>query len=139
MSKTKGQTFRCCFGTKPKRFWYRSQICLIENRWFRFGPESALLDQIEIIAFNKTKFEKELKPFGFIPIRYRNVCGAFVEHLWNICGTFVERLWNVCGTFVERLWKIVERLMNVCGTFVERLWNICGTWWNICGAFVERL
>ncbi len=29
-----------------KTFWYRSHICLIENRLFRFGPESALLDQI---------------------------------------------------------------------------------------------
>jgi hypothetical protein len=50
MSKTKGQTFRSRFGNEPQR----SLICLTENRLFRFfGPESALLDPIEIISFDK--------------------------------------------------------------------------------------
>jgi magnesium-transporting ATPase (P-type) len=34
MSKTKGQTFQYRFGNKTKKFWYRSQISLIENRLF---------------------------------------------------------------------------------------------------------
>jgi hypothetical protein len=27
-------------------------MCLVENRLFRFGPESALLDQMEMISFD---------------------------------------------------------------------------------------
>jgi hypothetical protein len=41
------QTFRYRFGHEIKTFWYRSRISLIENRLFRFDPESALLGQIE--------------------------------------------------------------------------------------------
>ncbi len=52
MSKTKGQTFRYRFGNETKTFWYRSRICLVENRLFRFSSESALLDQIEMISFD---------------------------------------------------------------------------------------
>ncbi len=52
MSKTKGQTFRYRFGNETKTFWYRSRICLVENRLFRFGPESVLLDQIDMISFD---------------------------------------------------------------------------------------
>ncbi len=52
MSKTKGQTFCYRFGNKTKTFWYRSRICLVENRLFWFGPESALLDQIEMCSFD---------------------------------------------------------------------------------------
>jgi hypothetical protein len=52
MSKTKGQTFRYRFGNETKTFWYRSQIFLVENRLFRFGPESVLLDQIDMISFD---------------------------------------------------------------------------------------
>ncbi len=52
MSKTKGQTFRYRFRNEIKTFWYRSRICHVENRLFRFGPESALLDQIEMISFD---------------------------------------------------------------------------------------
>jgi hypothetical protein len=43
----------------PISFWKQNQhvlvlsrICLVENRLFRFGPESALLDQIEMISFD---------------------------------------------------------------------------------------
>jgi hypothetical protein len=52
MSKTKGQTFLYRFGNKTKTFSYRSRICLVENRLFRFSPESALLDQIEMISLD---------------------------------------------------------------------------------------
>ncbi len=51
MSKTKGRS-DIILETKLKTFWYRSQNCLIENRLFRFGPESALLDLIEMIFFD---------------------------------------------------------------------------------------
>ncbi len=54
MSKTKGQTFRYRFGTKPKRFGLPILYSIIENRLFRLDPESALMDQIEIISFDKT-------------------------------------------------------------------------------------
>jgi hypothetical protein len=52
MSKTTGQTFRYCFGNETKMFWSRSQVCLVGNRSFRFGPESAPLDQMEMISFD---------------------------------------------------------------------------------------
>ncbi len=52
MSKTKGQTFRYRFRNETNTFWYRSRICLVENRLFGFCPESALLDQIERIPFD---------------------------------------------------------------------------------------
>jgi hypothetical protein len=50
----KGQTFRHRFGNETKTFWYRSRIwiCLVENRLFRFGPESVLLEQIDMISFD---------------------------------------------------------------------------------------
>ncbi len=40
-------------GNETKTFWYRSRICLVENRLFRFSPESALLDQIEMILVGR--------------------------------------------------------------------------------------
>ncbi len=52
MSKTKGQPFQYCFGNETKTFWYPSRICLVENRLFPFGPESVLLDQIEMCSYN---------------------------------------------------------------------------------------
>ncbi len=54
MSKTKGQTFRYRFGNETKTFWYRSRICLVENRLFQFGPEYVLLGQIDMISFDGT-------------------------------------------------------------------------------------
>ncbi len=79
MSKTKGQTFRYRFGNLTKTFWYRSRISLIENRLFRFGPESALLGQIERISFDMTNSGMNSFVICFIPIRYWNV-------LWNVCS-----------------------------------------------------
>ncbi len=60
--RTNVPNFRYHFGNETKMFWYRSQICHVENRLFRFGPESALLDQIEM-------------------------CSLY----WNVCGTYVDR------------------------------------------------
>jgi hypothetical protein len=88
MSKTKGQTFQYCFWNETKTFWYRSRICLMENRLFRFGPKSALLDQIEMISFDK----KNSGPNS----------NDFVSFLLYI-GTFVERLWNVCSFTIMTL------------------------------------
>jgi hypothetical protein len=53
MSKTKGQTFRYRFGNETKTFWYGSRICVVEKRLFRFGPDSVLLDQIDMISFDE--------------------------------------------------------------------------------------
>jgi hypothetical protein len=66
------------FGNETKTFWYRSQVSLVENRLFQFCPESALLGKIE---------KKDLLQsfFCFISIRYRNVCGTFVECLFLYC------------------------------------------------------
>jgi hypothetical protein len=88
MLKTKGQTFRYRFWNETKTLRYRFRICPVENRLFRFGPESALLDQIEMISLDTTNSETN-----------SNVLVLFL--LDN--GTFVERLWNVCGTFVPLL------------------------------------
>ncbi len=64
MSKTEGQTFRYRFGNETKTFWYRSRI---PNRLFRFGPESALLDQIEMyLLFRWGRFWNKLSRFVLI-------------------------------------------------------------------------
>jgi hypothetical protein len=89
MSKTKGHTFRYRFGSENKTFWYRSRICLVENRLFRFGPESALLDQIEMNSFDGADSGAN----SDITVWFYSLdVGTFVERLWNVCGTFVERL-----------------------------------------------
>jgi hypothetical protein len=85
MSKTKGQTFRYRFGNETKTFWYRSRISLIENRLFLFGPESAHLGEIERIPFDMTNSGTNSIVICFIPIRY-----------WDVCGTFVDRLLLYC-------------------------------------------
>ncbi len=81
LSKTKGQTFRYRFGNETKTFWYRSRICLVENILFPFGPESALLDQIEKFSFDGADSETNSH--------------VLVSFLLDV-GTFVGRLWNVC-------------------------------------------
>jgi hypothetical protein len=86
MSKTKGQMYLYLFGNETNMFWYRSQISLIENRLYRFCPESALLGQIERISFDKTISGKNSIVFCFIPIK------TFVELLWNVCAFTVLTL-----------------------------------------------
>ncbi len=76
ISKTKGQTFRYRFW-KTKTFWYRSEICLIENSLFRFGPVSALLDQIQ----------ERTQMFWFHSYQ-------ILERLWNVCSFTVLTLLN---------------------------------------------
>jgi hypothetical protein len=51
-------------------------MCLVENRLFRFSPESALLDQIEMISFE-----------GADPGMNSDVLVSFLLDI----GTFVER------------------------------------------------
>jgi hypothetical protein len=59
MSKSRQQTKRpYIVWNETKTFWYRSRIYLIENRLFRFGPETALLNQIEMLSFDK-KFREQ--------------------------------------------------------------------------------
>jgi hypothetical protein len=84
MSKTKRQKFLYRLGNETKAFWYRSRICQVENRFFRFGPESALLDQIEMCSYDGADSGTN--------------SDVLVSFLLDV-GTFVERLWNVCGTF----------------------------------------
>ncbi len=82
MSKTKGQTFRNCFGSETKTFWYRSQICLVENRLFQFGPESAPLDQIEMISFEGADWGTN----SDVLVSFLLDVGKFAERLWNVCS-----------------------------------------------------
>ncbi len=84
MSKTKGQTFRYRFVNKTKTFWYRSRICLVENRLFRFGPESALLDQIEMISFNLADSGTN----SAVKVSFLLGVGTFVERLWYVYCSF---------------------------------------------------
>jgi hypothetical protein len=83
MSKTKGQTFRYRFGNKTKTLWYRSQICLVENRLFQFGPEYTLLDHIEMCSFDGSDLGTN--------------SGVLISFLLDVvCGRFVERLLLYC-------------------------------------------
>jgi hypothetical protein len=88
MSKTEGRTFRYRFGNETKTFWYRSEISLVENRSFKFCPESALLGKIERITFDKTNSGKNYIVFCIISIDI----GTFVERLWNVCSFTVLTL-----------------------------------------------
>jgi hypothetical protein len=104
MSKTKGQTFRYRFGNETSTFWYRSRICLIENRLlFQFGPESALLDQIEMISFDEKTSGTNSKVL-YIIIIYRNACGTFVEHLFLYCFDITTTV-----SFKTLKWNLLRR------------------------------
>jgi hypothetical protein len=72
--------------TKPKKtFWYRPRICLIENRLFRFGPESAPLEQIKLsLSIRKNSGTNPHVLVSFL-LRYRNFCGTFLERLFLYC------------------------------------------------------
>jgi hypothetical protein len=84
MSKKKGQTFRYRFGNETKTFWYRSRICLTETRLFPFGPESALLNQIVMLAFVNSNSGTNSNVMVFFLFRYWNVCGTFAPLLsWH--------------------------------------------------------
>ncbi len=81
MSKTKGQTFRYHLGHETKTFFYRSRICLIENRLFLLGPESVLLDQIEMISFDGA----DLGTNSDVLVSFLLDVGTFVERLFLYC------------------------------------------------------
>ncbi len=76
MSKTKGQTFQ-----------YRFVICLVEKRLFRFGPESALREQIEMCSFDGADSGTN--------------SDVLVSFLLDV-GTFVERLLLYCFDITYR-------------------------------------
>ncbi len=119
MSKTKGQTFRYRFRNETKTFWYRSRICLVENRLFRFGPKSALLDQIEMISFDGADSGTN--------------SDVLVSFLLND-GTFVERLLNVCPLLFLHYYQ--QRLQQICLLCQLHRWQTfyryqCH-WWQIC-------
>jgi hypothetical protein len=80
MPKMKGQTFQYRFGNETKTFLYCSRICLVENRLFRFGPESALLDKIEMISFDGA--DSGTNSGVLVSVLLDD--GTFVEHLWNV-------------------------------------------------------
>ncbi len=101
MSKTKGQNRRSDIGleTKPKRFDIVPEFDLMkENRLFRFGPESAFLDQIEMISFDETNSGTN-----------SNVLLSFLLDI----GTFAERLWNVCSFSVLTLHTTLYYVMGL--------------------------
>jgi hypothetical protein len=112
MSKTEGQTFRYRFGNETKTFWYRSRICLVENRLFWFGPESVRTKSPNDL-FRWGRLENELRRFGFIPVRCRNVCGTFVPLLLPSL--------SMGQIGLRRFGFIPVRCRNVCGTFVPLL------------------
>ncbi len=67
----------------PISFWKRNQSVpeFVLLRADCFGPESALLDQIEMISFDGVDSGTN--------------SDVMVSFLLDV-GTFVERLWNVC-------------------------------------------
>ncbi len=79
--KRKDKRSDIVFKTKPKRFGIVPELVFQKNRLFRFGPESALLDQIEMISFEKTNSGTN-----------SNVLVSFLLDI----GTFVERLFLYC-------------------------------------------
>ncbi len=62
---------------ETKTFWYRSKISLIDNRLFQFGPESAHLDKIEMISFDKNSGKNSNVLVSFLYI------GTFVGRLFH--------------------------------------------------------
>jgi hypothetical protein len=72
-------------------------MCLTENRLFRFGPESALLNKIELISFNKADLGTNSK--------------VFVSFLLDF-GTFVKCLWNICSFTVLTLLVMFSVILN---------------------------
>jgi hypothetical protein len=81
MSKKKGQMFRYRFGNETKTFWYHSWICLVVNRLFQFGPESSVMDQIEMCSFDGA----DLGANSDVLVSFLLDVGTFMEHLWNVC------------------------------------------------------
>jgi hypothetical protein len=105
MSKSRQQTKRpYIVWNETKIFWYRSRIYLIENRLFRFGPETALLNQIEMISFDK-KCRERTQTCWF----HSN---WILEHMWNVCSfTFLTLLLSrggSCKRFTERVHLLGE-------------------------------
>jgi hypothetical protein len=88
MSKTKGQPFPYRLENETKTLWYRSRIRLIENRLFRFGPESALLNQIEMISFDKARQIRE-RTLAFWFHSYYKISERLWKRLWNVCSVTV--------------------------------------------------
>jgi hypothetical protein len=91
--------FRYPFGNETKRFWYRFRICLVENRLFRFVPESALLDQTEMFSFDGTDSGMN--------------SDVLVSFLLDV-GTLMERLWNVFSFTVLTLLLLYSSLAFTC-------------------------
>ncbi len=67
--------------TKPKRFGIVPKFVLLRNRLFRFDPEPALLDQIEIIFFNgaDSGMNSDIMVSFLLDVR------TFVERLFLYC------------------------------------------------------
>jgi hypothetical protein len=74
-------------------FWYRSRICLLENILFRFCPESALLDQIEIISFDgaDSGANSDILVSFLLVLDGR----TFVEHLFLYCFDITNTYHNI--------------------------------------------
>ncbi len=103
MSKTKGQRSDIVLERNQNvlvsfpNVSYWKQIVSIWSRIYSPGPNRNDLFLIRQIR-------EWTQTFWFIPIRFQNVCGTFVERLWNVCGTFVPLLfWHYLeGTWIRR-------------------------------------
>ncbi len=74
--------------TKPKRFGIVPELVLLRTDCFDFGPESAPLDQIEMISFGGADWGTN--------------SDIFVSFLLDV-GPFAKRLWNICSFTVLTL------------------------------------
>jgi hypothetical protein len=98
MSKTrKDKRSDIVLKKKPKRFGIVPELVLlkIKNRLLRFGPESAILDQIEKISFAKINSGTNSK----VLITFLLDIGTFVERLWNVCSFTVLTLLTIYAIF----------------------------------------
>ncbi len=106
MLKTKGQMFRYRFRNETKKnvlvpfpnlsCW--EQMVSIRFRICSPGPNRNDL-------FQWGRFGNELRRFGLIPVRCRNVCGPFVERLFLYCFVGGHKLVFFCVLYSWWWWS----------------------------------
>ncbi len=70
--------------TKPKRFGIVPEFVLLRTDCF-YLVQNLLPGPNRNDLFRWVRLGNELRRFGFIPVRCRNVCEMFVEHLFLYC------------------------------------------------------
>jgi hypothetical protein len=126
MSKTEGQTFRYRFGNETKTFWYRSQICLVENRLFRFGSRICSPGpNIEMISFDGAVWFHSC----YMSERLRDVCSFTVLTLLRtmLLGR-TEAPVRLGGKLPQQAEKSVLKL-NVKQLFLTSARRYCSSLW----------